>query len=155
MIKKTVIIEIATIFILGAIPILLGYSFGGIKGFESTVSSMIPSESAMNLAIVFGAGYFLISITDWWFFKSHRITKIIWWYLRQIGIQIGGGVHSILRIGTGVFFAVVSLWAWKEPDTLTAGNVGFFLFYGFIMLAESIALAFATSALNKLPGSKP
>lgn len=149
MIRNLIVIEMFVIGLVGVVPGLLAYYYGGAPEFEDTMKGLIPSSLIMNYTVAIGVAFFIVAFIDWWFLKTSEFSNKLFWYVRSILSQVGTGVLSVLRIGAGLFFCLLGLWAYHEPDTLQSGNVVFLAVYGAIMFVECVLIAYAHEYVQK------
>ena len=154
MIRNLVVIEVFVIFLVGVVPGLLAYYYGGAPEFEATMKGVVPISIVMDYTVAIGMAFFGVAFLDWWFLKTSEFSNKLFWYVRTIFSQVGAGVLSILRIGAGIFICLLGLWAYHEPHTIQLGNVLFLGGYAVIMVVESVLIAYAHEHVQKCQRAK-
>lgn len=155
MIKNLVIIEIFVIFLVGIIPGLLAYYMGGASEFEATMKGLVPNSIVMNYTIAIGLLFFGFAFVDRQFLKKTDFSNKLSWFAFAILAQVGTGVLTILRIGAGIFFCLLGLWARYEPHTLQISEVAFLAGYGVFMFVECVLIAYAHEHVQGWKRTRP
>ncbi len=155
MIRDLIIIEFFVIALVGVIPGLLAYELGGASEFSSTMTGLVPNAIVMNYTIAVGLLFFGFAFVDRQFLKKTDFSNKLSWFAFAILAQVGTGVLTILRIGAGIFFCLLGLWARYEPHTLQIGNVAFLAGYGGFMFFECVLIAYAHERVQGWKRARP
>lgn len=70
------------------------------------MKAIIPDSTIMHYMLAIGVASFVVSYIDWRLLKTNKFSNKIFWLASSIFSQVGTGVLSVLRIGTGMFFCL-------------------------------------------------
>ncbi len=135
-------------FTLGSIPTFIAYWSGGVKLLDAAVQAQMPHESVLWYLFTLPAPYLIAVLFDRFIWKKNERVKARSAFWRSTWTEVGTALHSLWRVLAGLFFAIVALWGWYEPETFKFSKAGFFIAWGSALLAQCWFFSLGRSLLE-------
>ena len=141
--------ELVLAIILGGVPLILAWAFGGLAALESSVDDFAPKGFPLWYVVGLSiAGLCFLGLTA--AFPPSPSPGLV----RRVAAETYTEIRSVLRIGAGLLVMFCVIWAVLSPSSLHVGAL-WFLLLAIIALVEAAALTWLFDWIGKRNGLSP